>query len=508
MYTRFTTHIPRPCPHLFPPSSIRHPNMTTPLGPRTEDYVNLEPLDHPSFIWLRTEVSRRIAPTPVINDALLDAIATTPDPHAHLRMHFPSTHVSYAIDRHNSAFIDDAIALDLATDSLLVHIADPTRFLDPHGPFNHILQAALQAAETLFLPSCSYTMLPRSLCKTVFSLGAPRWDGSAFTIRLTRLPPHSPEPFAASVFLSRIPPPRRYTYDQASDMLAGLGAPSADALALQRLDLLFSSLRDLAELDPFDRDDALPVWRVKVRPRIPDGFPMIALSATTGAVVPGRDLVSKCMTLAARGAGAFSLRDARLTLVFRATKRDGSNGWTTDGNAPHIGIGALRYARVTSPMRRSDDLVNHLQFKAYFGGQGAGLFNKEELAVMGHAHILFERMSTRTSMLLRQYWTVRYHERFVGKGWGRLLGEIVSQDVNEYRRRVEDGTAVRGRVGADCILVQLYITGAVCGAVTRNRKNVIGPDVGVKVIAVNLEQLVLDIEIKKLKKLKKTELVG
>jgi exoribonuclease-2 len=106
--------------------------------------------------------------------------------------------------------------------------------------------------------------------------------------------------------------------------------------------------------------------------------------------------------------------DVDYTLPFKRHVIFGTSTYTAMPS-PHAGMGTGMYARVTSPLRRFTDLVNHWQIKAglrttLLGGRADGkwpaTFTKDMLQLIAAEHTHVERMSRRANKANQLTWAI------------------------------------------------------------------------------------------------------
>ena len=112
--------------------------------------------------------------------------------------------------------------------------------------------------------------------------------------------------------------------------------------------------------------------------------------------------------------------DVDYTLPFKRHVIFGTSTYTATPSA-HAGMGMGMYARVTSPLRRFTDLVNHWQIKAVLratklgsltgprprsGGNWPAAFTRDQLQLIAAEHTHVERMSRRANKANQLTWAI------------------------------------------------------------------------------------------------------
>lgn len=293
---------------------------------------------------------------------------------------------SFAIDSADTTEIDDAVAWDPDTGRVLVHIADPTRYF-PDGQGSLVLDEAMRRSTTAYLPVEKLTMFPERLAVELFSLNGEHTDGSALTFSFSMKEDGSVDEDNIRLQPSIIAPPIRLTYEQADEIITK--STTNYATVLQKLSEVAERSRAWREMEGGAIFVKSTFSRVDV-----DNVEAIEPTISLGTILsdgPAWTLVSEFMVTACT-IGATIGKNANIHLPYRCQEPfeyppDEVIEAVPDGPAraalifkeapgtqirtepdEHASLGVDAYAQVTSPIRRSADLVAHFQLKAFLRG--------------------------------------------------------------------------------------------------------------------------------------------
>lgn len=350
---------------------------------------------------------------------------------------------AFAIDSADTTEVDDAISYDPETRTILVHIADVSRYF-PDGPSNVVVQEALRRVATLYLPYDKLTMFPPQIANNLLSLGGHYADGSALTFRFQIAEDGSLVPDHNSIHASSISPPVRLTYDYVEKALSDEGAEHHQVLltlyenATRRK--LWREIEGGAILvnTPFayvsvtDVNADEPQISLGIIKTDSKSWVMVSELMITGCTVAAMRAEKEGLIVPFRGQEPFDYPEddvleavpdgpVRASLAFRnATPSE-----TKTEPMEHASLGLDSYVQVTSPIRRSSDLVTHFQLKSHLRGD-EGLFSEDdvnrEIARSADVARGLRAIENRS----KKYWQYEYLRRlgcdFVHKGtFVRLL---------------------------------------------------------------------------------------
>jgi exoribonuclease-2 len=397
--------------------------------------VRLAVFDEDEVLAIHRHRIPREFPAEVLDDAGRLAAATLPDPEAAGRSalaHEAGGCGPVSIDDPWTLDVDDALMIEPAGDCCRVHvlIADPTSRI----PLDSRTGAeGMARAATLYLPTGKVPMLPEVLSQDALSLtrGAERpmldfecllcGDGTVESFRVA--------PVLATV-------QRHLTYDEADRIIADGAGDDALASALRRLRDLADGLRRLRVAA-----GATLVERDEVSVRVEGGDLVLRRLPWES---PARRLVAEFMVLACTRAGAFA-REHGIPVVYRrqnppddrnatAGLKPGTRAWayrmvrslrraelTTQPDL-HFGLGVVGYTQVTSPLRRFQDFVTHLQLKGFLRDGRAPLDTERILRVFGDLEARGDAV-TQAEREAKRYYLLKYLKRSEGRD---VPGEVVA----------------------------------------------------------------------------------
>jgi len=357
-----------------------------------------------------------------------------------------------AIDDPWTTDVDDALWVETApagsasTDPRVhVLIADPSAAVSLESLVG---REGAARASSLYLPTGKVPMLPPVLSEGVLSL-----DGGAARPMLDFACTLSADGLVTGF---RVAPvyatlDRRMTYDTVDAILADPASTDPHAAALRTLRALSEALRKRrvdAGAVIVDRDD--------VSVRVIDGVPALKRQAADS---PARRLVQEFMVLACSQAGRFA-RENGIPLVYRKQsppdEKDpaaglvpGSKAWAfkmlrslkraelSTTPEPHWGLGVVGYSQVTSPLRRFQDFLAHVQIKGFLRERKAPLDAARILRAFGDLEAQADALLT-TEREAKRYWVLKWLARSIGR---EVEGEVVA--VQGSRALVElDETAL------------------------------------------------------------------
>jgi len=276
---------------------------------------------------------------------------------------------SWAIDNAWSKDPDDAIGWDGS--SVWVHVADPASAILPDSPAD---KEALGRGTTLYLPELTSPMLADEALER-FGLGLSPIS-KALSFRIDVAEDGSVSAVEAMTSTVRV---RRASYGEADRIIDEGGAPELAALAL------LAERRRTRRVANGAIEIDIPEVRIKVEgegrsreidiEKVPD-------DRSSGIV---REMMLLAGEAAARWAferklafpfyGQESPSDMNETAMGTglaaqfARRRLMRAGMWGPGPSAHRGLGLPFYAQVTSPLRRYQDLLGHMQLRAFLAGR-------------------------------------------------------------------------------------------------------------------------------------------
>ena len=359
---------------------------------------------------------------------------------------------AYAIDDIGSDDPDDAISFDLQNDLLWVHVADPAALVQADSELENF---ARQCGSTLYLPEKIVPMLPEQAVP-MFGLGLQETSPAlSFAVKIDQTGRCELQKLTLSTVKVT-----RMNYQQAEELMQTPEfIPCVETL--QR----FKNMR-AAENAVMIK---LPEVKVKV------DIPRRSVAITLLEQSPARELVANAM-LAAGSAVARFAAEHDIVMPFaiqeepEITERPDtlpgmyalrkSCRQSTLSTLPgrHAGLGLEPYCRVTSPLRRYEDLLGHIQLRKYLKGEALLSISEmdERLSVSEPAAVLRSKLERQC----REYWTlVMLHEQpeawkgeaiYIAKPDERsvwLLPDLAYEFKNRYNARLPLGESML----AECI---------------------------------------------------------
>ncbi len=320
---------------------------------------------------------------------------------------------SWAVDNAWSADPDDAVGWDGS--SVWIHIADPASIIAPDSPVD---REALSRGATLYLPERVSPMLPDEALER-FGLGLSEIS-KALSLRIELAEDASLKTVEIMPSRVRI---KRSTYAEADRAMAEGKAEALTALA------------DLASKRRSRRlaNGAVEIDIPEVRVHVEGQGREKSISVEAIARYASSDLVREMMLLAGEAAARWAF-DRGLPFPYYGQEAPSEPGQTAQadglsaqfarrrlmraglwGPSPsaHRGLGLSFYAQVTSPLRRYQDLLAHMQIRAYLAGRT--ILNEDEISrrcALAQAASAATRQAERSSIL---HWTLAYLAR--SPGW-------------------------------------------------------------------------------------------
>ncbi|MFN7715929.1 MAG: ribonuclease catalytic domain-containing protein [Pseudanabaenaceae cyanobacterium] len=380
---------------------------------------------HENLALLRSQVPTRF-PNDVI--AVTNTCVENAIPDSVERVDLTHLHV-YTIDDASTTEIDDGLSIENLPDGrkrIWVHIADPTRWLEPDSTLD---KEARRRGTSVYLPTGVIPMFPMELAAGPMSLIQGKvCHALSFAIELD----DQGAAIYCSIHPSYIKPSYRLTYEDAEEMLQlGVEADLDDLADFARLRMKWRVSQGAIQIN-------LPEATIKVNPDDPEQLTLEVLDELFS-----RQLVAEMMILTGEVAARFA-KENNIPVPFRyqgtpelppeellqqlppgpvrefAICRCMTKGEMGVYPARHAGLGLDAYTQVTSPIRRYGDLLAHWQFKAFVSGQPLpftaeainDLLRSVDPAVWEATQV--ERQTTR-------YWSLEYLRRHQSTVWDALF---------------------------------------------------------------------------------------
>ncbi|GBO53110.1 exoribonuclease II [Pseudanabaena sp. lw0831] len=328
--------------------------------------------EHENLNLLRSQIPIRFANELIVaaQECFTDPI---PDNMQHLRRDLTHLHV-YTIDDISTTEIDDGLSIETLADGskrIWVHIADPTRWLDPESALD---KDARKRGTSVYLPTGVIPMFPMELATGPMSLIESKvCHAISFAVDLDAVGAIANYEIVASL----VKPNYRLTYEDVEEMLQ-LGVEDD----LERL-ADFARLRKKWRVEQGAIEIHLPDTSVKVDSKDGDRLTLELMEDTFS-----RQLVAEMMILAGEVAAKFAQTnnipipyryqeqpelpplDTLMQLPSGPVREFAICRCMTKGSlglyaSRHSGLGLDAYAQVTSPIRRYSDLLAHWQIKAF-----------------------------------------------------------------------------------------------------------------------------------------------
>lgn len=349
-----------------------------------------------------------------------------PDPDAALRRDLTATHSIVTVDDASTTEIDDGVSLERLPDGttkVWVHVADPSRWVDPESP---LAIEARARSKSLYLPTGTVSMFPKCLAEGPFSLrqGIPT---AAVSVGMCLSPDGALLADTVEVVPTLVSPARRLTYVDVDEMLEVCDEE-------QEPDLF--QLRQLAVLRRRHRAGcgAVEISMPECAVTVEDAHleePAVSIQEEDQFASPARQLVAEMMILAGEAAGELGRR-LKVPLPYRGQPepvlpepeemaavppgpcqaimlrmRMTRSQTLTEAPIPHAGLGLDAYVQFTSPIRRYGDLLAHWQLKSVLRGEAAPLQAGPLLEVVEEVGATTQRL-IKLERESESYWVAEY----------------------------------------------------------------------------------------------------
>ena len=338
------------------------------------------------------------------------------------------THLkTVTIDDISTTEIDDGLSverLDGGKHRIWIHIADPTRWMSREDV---IFKEAQRRATSVYIPTGVIPMMPYDIATQTFSLVKDKVT-CAFSLGV-RLDMETGAIDDYLVTPTKIRVDERLTYVKTDELLAA-GCESEEP----ELSYLAAAAKARWAYRKANGAHTFASFSPKIRATIFDdreedeeGADVLierndAQQQTAEYKHSGQSIVSEMMILAGE-VGALWGKDNGVALPYRvhymAQSEEPlqlsslSRAVISTKPTPHAGLGLPGYTQMSSPIRRFNDIVVHLQMKNVLRGEGP-LFGPDEMKEMAEAAYFVEREIKEIQMSCEQYWIAEYFKRHPG----------------------------------------------------------------------------------------------
>ncbi|WP_330203536.1 ribonuclease R family protein [Cyanobacterium sp. Dongsha4] len=345
-------------------------------------------------------------------------------------------HKIYTIDDESTTEIDDGISLEFLDNGLArlwIHIADPTRLINPDDPLD---LEARRRSTSLYLPTGMVPMFPSELATGPMSLVQGQiCPALSFGVVLD-------EEGAVKeyeIHSTLVKPTYRLTYHDVDEMLT---------LNIQGEEEIIRIAQEAKKREQWRKNNgsvmiSMPEAIIKVKNEEEVSIELLEMSRS-------RLVVAEMMILAGEVAGKYC-QEHNIPVPFRgqpqpelppeeelillppgpvrscALRRCMPKSETGLTPSRHASLGLETYTQVTSPIRRYTDLLSHFQIKAHLRGEELP-FERDKMQ-----QIIYEVVSTSSeaSFVERQtnrYWSLQYFLQHSGEVWHGLVLRWLRED--------------------------------------------------------------------------------
>ncbi|PSB11911.1 RNB domain-containing ribonuclease [Pleurocapsa sp. CCALA 161] len=349
------------------------------------------------------------------------------------------------IDDESTTEIDDGLSveyLENGTAKIWVHIADPTRLVNPGDELD---LEARRRSTSLYLPTGMVSMFPPELATGPMSLVEGKTCSAlSFGVILDE----SGGIQEYEIHPSLIKPTYRLTYDDVDEMLQ-LGVQNEPEIA------------DLAKISYLRRS-----WRKDqgaIQIKMPESVIKVQDEEVTIELIdssPSRQLVAEMMILAGQIGGKYGTEN-NLPLPYRgqpqpelppeeellqlpagptrfcAIRSCMPRSEMSMSPIRHASLGLDSYVQVTSPIRRYTDLLSHFQIKAHLKGEELP-FSREELQEIVYSVSSSSYEATLVERQTNRYWGLEYLRRNSKCVWDVVVLRWLRQDEDLGLILIED----------------------------------------------------------------------
>ncbi|MBD2497857.1 ribonuclease catalytic domain-containing protein [Nostoc sp. FACHB-280] len=356
------------------------------------------------------------------------------------------THLKvYTIDDESTTEIDDGLSWESLSDGrerLWVHIADPTRWLEPEDDLD---LEARKRGSTVYLPTGMVPMFPEILATGPMSLVQGKIC-CALSFGIILDSNGAVEDY--SIHASLIKPTYRLTYEDVDEMLE-LGVQAEPEIAAIAN---WAKKRKSWRYNQGAISINMPEAMIKVKG---DDISIDILDDSSS-----RQLVAEMMILAGEVAARYG-KTHNIPLPFRgqpqpelppeeeliqlpagfvracAMRRCMPKSEMSITPLRHAGLGLDTYTQATSPIRRYSDLLTHFQLKAHLRGEVLP-FSAEQLKEVMMTVSTITQEVTMVERQTNRYWALEYLRRHPEQVWSVTVLMWLREDSNLALILLED----------------------------------------------------------------------
>ncbi|MBD2300995.1 VacB/RNase II family 3'-5' exoribonuclease [Nostoc sp. FACHB-87] len=356
------------------------------------------------------------------------------------------THLKvYTVDDESTTEIDDGLSWESLSDGqerLWVHIADPTRWLEPEDDLD---LEARKRGSTVYLPTGMVPMFPEILATGPMSLVQGRIC-CALSFGIILNSNGAVEDY--SIHASLIKPTYRLTYEDVDEMLELGVQAEPEIAAIANWAIKRKSWRYNQGAISINMPEAM----IKVKG---DDISIDILDDSSS-----RQLVAEMMILAGEVAARYG-KTHNIPLPFRgqpqpelppeeeliqlpagfvracAMRRCMPKSEMSITPLRHAGLGLDTYTQATSPIRRYSDLLTHFQLKAHLRGEVLP-FSADQLKEVMMTVSTITQEVTMVERQTNRYWALEYLRRHPEQVWSVTVLMWLREDSNLALILLED----------------------------------------------------------------------
>lgn len=365
----------------------------------------------------------------------------------------------FCIDDSTAKEIDDGVSLDFKEEGIVtvgVHIADPVSALlkaesSGDNELKSLIPRAIRAASTVYLPTRTIPLLPPSFTEQFGLLNSTRRRSLSvfFDFDLQKGVVDQSSVQVKALMLSNI---RQVTYDQVDDILTNK-QQSEHTKILRTLESVAEKSREVR----MDRGGLMFTnnKRSPVVSATPDdqGVLQYSVTMTEERSTPAHKLVEEFMILGNHLTAQY-LTDKTIPGIYRAqtiTKEDDllvrelaskdaraaasllkPAFLTASSNFPHRPLGISRYTQMTSPLRRSTDILTHWQLECHLAKADNLMLQGAQMSVLAGRMQASQRLIRRAVNESQYYWALRYFQNAVQNGQQPSTLRVIVTHIYDY----------------------------------------------------------------------------